>query len=174
MMFDKQAVDEYRQLTAPTELRQRVMNAAEKKKNNPIRYLPIVGSVAACLALLVVSAVAWLNIPADVTVSTNGFLVNAPFETAVVNAPRTQNVPHAMLTLKANGTFTVETDDVFYIVDTSGNYTPLSSPYRTRDTLSLCWFAAEDTASLTVNGTLYTLQADFENGTVSILSSVQD
>jgi len=56
-MFDKHAVDDYRSITAPDALRDRVFRAADKPKRLPARIVSVVGVIAACLVLLLTMAV---------------------------------------------------------------------------------------------------------------------
>lgn len=169
-MFDKQDVDEYRKLTAPSSLKARVMTAATVKRPTVIRLAPAMSAIAACLALLVIATSLWMKTPAaDVVISTDGMLITSDTQVMTVNAsPRLPSTYSAVITLKADGNFTIQTSDVFYIAKENGEFILLSSPYHADGELTVYWSVTEPNAQLTVNGTPYTLYADIAAETVSI------
>ncbi len=166
-MFDKTAVDEYRSLTAPDNLKERVWQTTSKKKRSVTRVLPFVGAIAACLVLLFTTT--WLNVRDDVMISSNRNL----HSTASVALPadtlsRNRAAHYAAFTLAVKGELELDTDDSLFIVTDSGEFLD-TFPYKTANVVSVCWYITSPQATMTVNGVSYTLSADEDNGTFQIV-----
>lgn len=169
-MFDKQAVDEYRSLSAPAELKARISQEASTSKRTPVRMLRAVGTIAACLAVIAVVAVLRLPSSAPVSVSTNGTLLSCtPVPMTVSSSARIQAEYYAMITLTADGKIAVQSDAVFGIRHEDDSLESVSLPYTASDELTLYWYVTSPDATLTVNGVRYRLYADEEHGTITIV-----
>ncbi len=169
-MFDKQAVEEYRLITAPDCLKDRVIRAANTQKRTPARVFRMVGTLAACLAVIVAAAVLWSPSPTPAIVSTDGSLLTcATLPTPAATTARMQAEHCAAITLRADGKITVDSNAVFCIQHEDGSFESISFPYTASDTLTLYWYVTSPDATMTVNGIDYILHADEENGLVTIV-----
>ncbi len=169
-MFDKQAVDEYRSLTAPDSLKGRVLQAANTTKRSPVHMLRTVGAIAACLAVIITAAVLRLPNSAPVTVSADGALLScASVPMTVSSSARIQAEHCAAITFTADGEITVRSDAVFGIQYEDGSFGSVSLPYTAYDKVTLYWYVTSPHAALTVNGVHYSLYADEKNGIVTVV-----
>ena len=111
-MFDKQAVNEYRQITAPEQLRRRVIDtAANPKPKAPVYWIPLVGSFAACLAILVVASTMWSGTTqADVSLSDNGILIASDLPVTAEITSRTTGTYYTDILIESDGKCVIESD----------------------------------------------------------------
>ena len=177
-MFDKQAVNEYRQITAPEQLRRRVIDtAANPKPKAPVYWIPLVGSFAACLAILVVASTMWSGTTqADVSLSDNGILIASDLPVTAEITSRTTGTYYTDILIESDGKCVIESDGNFLTEDQDGVWVPLSSPYRHQDQITLRWCVngPDDNTTLTVNGVDYMLTIDSELNVAVIHPIVQD
>ena len=167
-MFDKHAVDDYRSITAPDALRDRVFRAADKPKRLPARIVSVVGVIAACLVLLLTMTLR-PHVQSDIVFSDDRSLSS----TSTLNVPvsisaRSNAAQYVAFTVSCEGSLTLDTDDSLFVCDEDGTF--LSEfPYNTFGAVSVYWYINTPEASFTVNGVSYTLNADEDRGTFTIV-----
>ena len=166
-MFDKTVVDEYRSITAPPVLQQRVLQSTDKRTRPTVRFLPLVSAVAACLVLLF--GAIWFDAYDDVTITTDRTLSSTASVPLPVSAAARISAEHyATFTVSARSDLKIETDDPLYILTDEGELLN-AFPYETTGTVSVLWYITSPKATMTVNGVAYTLTADEDNGTFQIV-----
>ena len=166
-MFDKTAVEEYRSLTAPAALKERVLFEAPTHKRKKVRIIPLVAALAACLVLFF--GAVWLDAYDDIRISGDWTLsstASVPLPAGV--SSRTSAAHFAIFTVSARNDLMIETDDPLYILTDKGELIN-TFPYETTGTASIYWYITSPIATVTVNGVTYTLTADEHNGTFQIV-----
>ncbi len=166
-MFNKQAVDEYRSITAPDDLKGRVLQATATQKRSIARIVPIVGAIAACFAILFTASV-WFTPNTDVMISSDWTLSSTASVASTGITSRTNAAHYAEFTLVTEGDFQLDTDDTIFVAADDG--TLISTfPYHTSGAVHLCWYVTSPEAHMTVNGERFTLLADENNGMFNIV-----
>ena len=166
-MFDKSAVDEYRSLTAPSMLKERVLRVANKQKRPSARLLPTIGALAACIVLFF--AATWLDVQDDVMISSGWELSSAASLALPVNTASRANAAYcASFTVTTRDALEFDTDDTLFVVTDEGALIA-DFPYTTSDVVTINWYVTAPKAHMTVNGVSYTLIADENNGTFQIV-----
>ncbi len=166
-MFDKAAVDEYRSLTAPEILKQRVLHNASQRKQRNIRILPLVSALAACLVLVFAST--WLDVQDDVMISSDWNLNTTSLLALPASATSRISANHyANFTLAVRDKLKLETDDTLFILTDEGELIN-TFPYKSSEVVRIYWYITTPEAQMTVNGVSYTLTADEDNGTFQIV-----
>lgn len=166
-MFDKQAVDAYRSTTAPVQLKEQVMNAvSQPKRQSAVRLIPMIGTIAACVALIVFGTVYFQPDQPTPIISSDWSLSEqvAPASTGA----RTGDGYIATFTVAFDGKIQVETDDTIFVKNIDGTLES-AYPYQTSDVVVLCWCVTSPDATVIINGDTYTLIADEENGSFTIV-----
>jgi len=181
-VFDQNQIHEYRQITAPSALKERVLTAptADKKPIPFRRITTAVTAVAACFVLLIVGGTILQNghVPADIALDGQPLNNETPLViTQVTTADSTidlaRNVMTARFTLTASGNITVSSASTGFFVCDGDKTTPLTT-YTAKDSVTLEWLVSEQDAVLTVNDVLYTISADPQTSEVSVRKTVQD
>ena len=161
-MFYQTAVQDYRAVNAPKELKERVITAVSKKKA-PLLHPTLMRSLVACAAVVIL-CIAHLMIPAPQPHVT--FVPDAQMLSYVGVTRNTEQ--YAIVQLEADGAIVIQTNAVFYIPKDNG-LTPIGTRYRTKTAVSLYWPVSAGSASFTVNGVHYTLTADSQNGNLTLV-----
>ena len=166
-MFDKSAVDEYRSITAPENLRNRVLQHTVTTKRPAVRAITLVSALAACLVLLFTQT--WIGVQDDVAISSNWQLSPASSVAMPVAASSRSGAEYcATLTLAVRDQLQFDTDDTLFVVTDEGDLID-TFPYESSGVVSIYWYITTPTATMTVNGVTYTLYADEYNGTFQIV-----
>lgn len=168
-MFDARQTNEYRQTTVPDDWKDDILlavdNAPKRTKHRPVT---LIASLAACLVLLVFGAFvinAFTALPAVTTT------VTQPPSVAVAHADIS---PRAYVTLTADGTIRVSTEDTALLwVEEHGVAVPFTER-ETTDTVTLEWTVSTEETVFIANGQPYTVTYDADSGWVTVSPIVPD
>lgn len=167
-MINQSDVDKYRQISAPNELRQRIIG--DVKKNNikkRLMYIRSISAVAACFLIVIVcwSFVGTPHTPHTIDVDTSAYSSISDTEVSRVSAA----VP-IKLVVKGEGKLRIKvSDEDFYFLDKESNQLKqIKNSVTKENEIILVWNASEYSSKFTVNGQKYRIFVNEDTNNVEI------
>lgn len=159
-MVSKKDIDIYRDIKAPSELRDRVMNVSHNiKKENKLLYIKTLSTIAACLMVFAVGSFL-LNRPADID---EYYVVD--YSAASITQRMVDTVT---VVFEGEGRISAEPEDQGFSVKADGTEIPLESKKNVNNKLELVWTVSDTPAFVRVNGDVYEVKYDSSLGGVTV------
>ncbi|MBR5314009.1 MAG: hypothetical protein IKU45_01190 [Clostridia bacterium] len=149
-MINKDIIDSYKQIKAPSELKQRVL-LESKRSSNKSKYIAFrsVAMIAACF--MIVCCLFMFGV--------FGEQVKVEVESLpmIASASRDGDNVVAFVTVECDGEINIKvSDECFYVADGEKNIvSKLNNEYTFEDKIILCWTAENEVSFFTVNGIEY-------------------
>ena len=166
-MFHPHDTDAYRAIRAPQELKTQILSQASQTTSKP-RYLTALVAVAACLVLLIGLTVVHFPVSVDIDVT-----ALSPTALTATDTPssRIQEPFLTTITLSADGKIVLESDAHGLYIQNEDEFTPLEHRAVSDNRMILLWYVEQGDITLTINKTVYTLRADPETATVTVIKN---
>ena len=150
-MFDGPIKAEYKNISAPDELRQRVLNIDCKKSKNYFKTnFNQISLLAACLVFVIVCSVVF-------GIYNNSVVFSAD-EVSSVALARQGEKNIVRITVISNGSINIESkDENIFIENENGYFEPIKAEYKTEKNAVIGWEVSEKEGHITVNGKDYSI-----------------
>ena len=167
-MIDQSGVEKYRQISAPSELRQRIIG--DVKKNNIKKRLIYIRSISAVAACFLIVIVCWSFVGTPHTPHTIDIDSSAYYSISDTEVSRASAAVPIKLVVKGEGKLRVKVqDECFCYLDKESNQLKqIKNSITTENEITLVWNASESSSKFTINGQKYRIFVNEDTNNVEI------